>query len=1858
MSRLVGEVTAAVEERIRTYARSLRDGDAELRSVFHGPPVPYLRAVLKQFADRGGIEVVLQNGESVVCPVLLPLDGEAGSLSVGATGECSRDFLVSLRNTPNGKRWVALMAPGSHDARSVTGATDEFGISALNNGGTATVDQWLHDPFVAGLLDRAVERLQLGGEGEIRSARVLAERAIHAAAEAEHHDPSRKDAWALLSRLFSVGGSDESVQSQWSRACGVPLCGDGRLDHETQQGVLDEIAALIATGGFGACADRLRESATDSEQQAVDGMIAHLREGARIPPAVENAPEHYFAPSRGTEVEPAPSWWTTLTAERLREMLGNEAPRPETLLIEVLNPLFPPAAGLPTVVRDVPRFRLGLPDGTSGPVDVSVSRLASRVAAAQWTRRVPQAEPLSDGDVPAHATPLRYVVSADGFKQAAARVVVLDQFAPGVVITSRTASKVSLPKQTKVRGKYECQMVLSGEGRHFLDLHVAAGASLGDRVVGGDSTTDADDALVGTLAPPPEDSAGPWGLEIVATPECHYDIPVSSPSGDYSLRLLVSCGEAGTEGCRSEFERLIRLNRTGLTGKGTFEVQIDRQVRLTNLQSWALEKPDESFYPLVLASDCRDDWREPLWSSMPGSVLSTGQFIHDPRPRPDEFSPPEEFVTARRDLAARIRGGDGHGVVEAAELGMWMTREDFAEVVDRYVRTYRSWLESDPDIASWVDVVAMVNLEADGSLVQEPFAVLLTPLHPLRMGWHALAQKALLESSRSASPCPAASILDPDCVPDAFSLPLRTASGEVERLLYLSAESSSDYWSVLWAESQLSSVNARAAAPPFDREFGLRIGGVASGFSAAQVQRALTDVELMFAAKPHLNVLVSSATASGSACNEGIMQWARDHFSAASGPAQGLPRMGTRILQVFDERRSSARPEDAEIANLAEDTGGAVRWFDGRPGDAVPDLGIIAQLEASNAAAKPTGVASPIGRGALLRHRVRTQLQAGGGAFISESRMGSAGPPTGDALADHLSALAAKIENLADRRLGYVFAPSVKTIQSVLIEKAAEYAAVSSSAVDPACFLGGWLEGAYLWDYDLPSYSNRPGDSSGYYLLSRVRRMDADAIRGVLKRLPDCEAMSDDEIQQVLLEVARRGIPTVRGLSAGHSGASGDLGLFLAGRLLQDAFRLDPRQDGLFPLINAAGEDAEVVLAIPVDPFRGYLADLQKALGQSSMQRPDIVIFGISITPSRVVMRVTPVEVKWRQHVLSVQSANEALSQARNLSVLVSKLHAKSEEPGSTLWRLACQHLLISMLDFGFRVYSQREVVRRDPEVWTRLHQQSIAAILGETAALEVDSAGRLIIFDSTEHSTHQDLDGDGLKETVVVSPKDAAALVLDRATAFVGNVQGALGDWQMLPQAVPRVPRAAARVSEVATRPFGEDQRQPATGAHQGVPERLTEPQSTGGDDADASVAAHGSATHTSEPVIAADQSAPEAIRPAPTTVPPVDEPVRKDATRGLVVQVGRAVDGFTGEARSYLPSVTDLNQLNIGVVGDLGTGKTQLIKSLVYQITNGAAQNGGVRPRFLIFDYKRDYESADFVNATGAKVVKPYQLPINLFDTSGVERVPQWLPRFQFFADVLDKIYSNIGPVQRSHLQKAVKAAHEAAAAHGRAATIYDVQGQYEVTVGGRQDSVLSILNELTIGELFTREPAAGASFDSFFDGVVVISLSSLGSDDRAKNLVVATFLNLFYEFMLRLPKRPFRGQAPQLRTVDSYLLVDEADHIMKYEFDVLKSILLQGREFGVGVLLASQFLRHFKVGATNYREPLLTWFIHKVPDLRPQELGDLGMTANLPQLAERIKQLPMHHCLYKTFDVPGSVIEGLPFYRLRETQAGTPK
>jgi hypothetical protein len=1585
---------------------------------------------------------------------------------------------------------------------------------------------------------------------------------------------------------------------------------------------LDKIADALADG-FNAGIIRAQEGASDDDAVQLGDFLAHLRATCDRPTAFERAAAAYYAPSAGLDLESPPVWWRELTVEKWSELLVEEASSTGDIHMFCSNGLIPVGKGMPVLVE----AEVALEFETVGP-DVSAAQVSiERTPGASTGKLIGQVRADSgkaflDKQPPLHRTPMRYVASADHFKPGAIKVVSLATWAPGIYVTCRLARKLSPPKRRK--GKhgpdFEASLLLPGAGRY--ELLVFASPSV---EVGGSAEGNPDDAAARG------DAASTHSVRQIRPRQFQVEVEVD---GNYQIdlnfervaadgkatqeicRVFLAVEEAQEQGCRSEFERLIRANRRLIQPSDARAiVQPNRNARSSSLQEWMLSVglAARSYLPIVIAEDYVEAWVQPTWEEPAGPIFSKGRFLKDPRPAPSEFLPPPGFLEARQAVAARIRGGgDETGLVESAQLGKWITADPvFRLQVEQYLGTYQSWLQAEPDVACWVDVAAITSLEHDGrTLSRVPDAILVSPLHPLRIAWHAVAQQVLVEADEAEKPCPAASVMDPDCIPDLITMALRSPGG-IDRIDFVAVENGTDYWSVLWNGRQLKNLTDRSRRAPFGDGFGLSVGGISAGFSAAQVARALQDVSDLLAAKPLIGVAVTSAGGTTDACNEGLIGWCSDRYLEDVGrPVR--QSVGPRFVDIFDDRDQASRPDDATIANLSEDTRNSVRWFIGQPDGAVPDLGIIAQLDMSEPSTITVANRTPVGRAALIRHRIRRQLP---NAFLSESRQALPPAPTGCSLADKVGACVATMENLGERRGGLSFAPNVNAIHNMIEVRKTDFVAVSSSAIDPACFLGGWLEGTYLWDYDLPSYSHRAGDTNGYYLLSRVKDADREALAKALALLPGCDKLDQERVQAVLLEVARRGIPTIRGLAGDDYGATGDLGLFLSVRLLQDRFRLSGQADSLLPVLFGSEDDAQLAIIVPVDPFRGYLSDLARSVRGDrkdlALTRPDLLVIGVRLTGDTVQVHLTPVEVKCRPgSTFPAGEVSDALDQAKSLSRLLSSMLPHENQPKA--WALAFQHLLLSLVGFGMRVYSQHPDVV-DQEQWCSFHERIATAILGQECPVTVDGRGRLIVVDDNARSSARDGDGDGFDETIRIGMEDAGSIITGDAASFYDSVRAKVGTWGLMPTSVAKPTRNVAGVFNFPPKAEGDN---PALALGQMSTQKL-------------------SPEVAREPAIEVQLQALVPAGPAVQT--------------GVILNVGKTVDGFQPREMSLNISDTRLNHLNMGVVGDLGTGKTQLLKSLIMQISDAAVANRGLRPRFLIFDYKRDYSSPEFVAATGAKIVKPHRLPINIFDTSSMEEAAApWLQRYLFFGDVLDKIYSGIGPVQRDKLKRAIRSAYDGTLS-GQQPTLNDVHAAYVENVEGKPDSVLSIIGDLVDMEVFAPNASDTRSFNDFFDGVVVISLDALGQDDRSKNMLVAVMLNLFYENMLKTPKRPFVGIDPQLRAIDSYLLVDEADNIMRYEFDVLRKLLLQGREFGTGIILASQYLRHFKVNATDYRDPLLTWFIHKVPNVTPAELSALGLTGSVAELAERVKSLKNHQCLYKSFDVPGDIIRGLPFFEL---------
>ena len=1821
MNQLILAIAAEVRDIVSRQLGDLSSENAQLRAVFNGPPAALLREVFDDLSRDGGIRTPLSNGSDTVVPVLMvvtELPPGIQNPAVGSSGLCDQNHILNVRNSPQCPRFVVLSPPGNQTNLSQNTTWFDCGVAPQNNAGNVQITSWWQDDFIQRLALQALRRFAWENETVLEGARKLIAEAVFAADSAERHGGDRKAAWKVLSRVWSIDPARADFGRLISLATGFPPAGDDAINATQQIKALTELADRLEDG-FRPTIELLKTRAADEEEaQALDELLVQLQARCPVPTAVTQGMAFYYGPGTDAVLSDEPVWWGLLTLARWQDLLEEDAASPEALAVRCTNSIAPAQASTVPIVKDHIQLEITVP---STDVNITAAIEISREGVPvgqrrKWIIQVSDKLVWQDDDVPEHKRPIKYVVSSSGMKSSSIHVISMAHWEPGIIVSGRNARKAPPPKAPRSVAEkvtLETYLALNAQGRHYLDVFLRPGFQLDDTAIGSDNSDSAasekDEATVAKIAD------GEYGLEVRAGVDTSYELKYFRAGSAVSskLKIYLTCDDEPAEQCNSEFERLILLNKTRKDRQLTSSVHVNRIHRSADLQSWMLAK-EHSYYPLVFGPDYADNWRSRNWTSQEDTILSRGRFLSDPRPTMAEMTPPETFLVARRLISDKIRAEED-GLIEGAPLGEWLANDTgFEEALDSYVHAYGEWLEQAPEIASWCDVSIVTALGSDQkTLAQEPDALLVSPLHPLRLAWHALAQRTLIFAHRKR-PCPAASIMDPRCVPDALSLHLRTPTGDIEERVFFSVECTSDFWSVLWNSARADQIGATLARTPFNAEFGVQIGGLSSSFSVSQVNRSLNDISQLLSAKATLNISITSASSQNSSTNDGLIDWCRSQYSKLPEDSVSLA-VGRRFIRILDQRKSAHRPEDAEISNLAEDTQNSVSWYASNEiREHRPDLTIVAQLETTEMKAAKSTMLSPMAAGGLFRIRIRQQLTAGSGAFLSESRMGVAPSSTGDGLLDRTASILARLENLGTNRSSYVFAPSVHTLQTSLDNS--RYVAVSSASVDPACFLGGWLTDTYLWDYDLPSYSSRAGDSNGYYLLAQITDVDRDTLANVVQKLPDAEKLTKEGADNLILEVARRGIPTVRGLSSGDSGAVGDLGLFVAARLLQDEFRMSKNSPSLFPVWREDEGTTSINLLVPVDPFRSYLDDLTRAVSKNAHHRPDLLLLSLRLDAARVDVKLTPIEVKYRNtnEALSVTDCQAALSQAKSLVTLLEQIEKIADEEDMLMWRLASKHFYAALLDYGFRVYSQQSAVIHRGSQWADCQAKVMAWLMAGESQVEVDPRGRLIAIDGSANSVTRDTDNDGFNETISLSRKDATEIISGDSQAIYNAIRAKISAWDT-------EPRKSSPPMPLTTDTAATGAKSVTQSADEGTPHAVAE-----------------------QPVIA-DSRGDEGL----PTENPRNQPEVNDVSRGIELLIGDPLDAFRPEARRLSLSDTNLNQLNIGVVGDLGTGKTQLLKSLIYQITTQTAENMGVSPNVLILDYKKDYSNEEFVKATNAKVIRPKHLRLNLFDVSqAAESMTPWLDRFSFFADVLDKIYSGIGPVQRKVLKDAVRAAYAEKKDSGTAPTIYDVHRLYQVATNNKPDSVSAIIEDLVDRELFAPD-ATEASTKEFLTGVVVISLDALGQDDQSKNMLVAVLLNLFYENMLKIPKRPFYGAEPQKRVVDSFLLVDEADNIMKYEFDVLRKVLLQGREFGVGVILASQYLRHFKVGATDYREPLLTWLIHKVPNVLPQELSALGMTMNMTQTADRIKSLALHECMYKTFNISGEFLKGMPFYRL---------
>lgn len=1188
----------------------------------------------------------------------------------------------------------------------------------------------------------------------------------------------------------------------------------------------------------------------------------------------------------------------------------------------------------------------------------------------------------------------------------------------------------------------------------------------------------------------------------------------------------------------------------------------------------------------------------------------------------------EEFRAAFKELdlvgAMQTRDADGADYVEWPSKTSWRHLwADRGRQLERYLTAYADLVEK----ARWLGEPAGVFWAAYPFSISvwatEPAAkcsaVLLSPLHPVRLAWLAGVESVLWESDWANHL--AGTI-------EGWNFPLlgpkETSSG---RMLAVPMETGDNQLFLGWSMLVRASIEGAEPlnAPEHIGEYPAP-GSAASGLNATAVSAALRSYRQM---NPHVSTLtIDLAASSESTRLHEVDDAVLKEIEAWTGRAD-FPLIGG--ARIWDSNRRSGEPPREKVGRLVRSSEGIpLTWSRYAPDSAdmkrcniriLQDAGV--HVEVQSGQPRNLGILA----GAPLR---RFEAVATNGA----SKSASASYPTfrPDTGWEPLSRAVRLIEGAAG-------GPKIvsKLFQANLVSDSADWTVSGEALMNPAAMADIVQHSSsgnqMLWEWrppfldssaDVPLLERRP-----FVSVARVPGSFRAQIKKLLAKAKGGSA-SDEALNDLLGQLGARGVGLSSLLSMGGTHASGALGFFLA-----------------FALMNRLDEGTGNTYVLPIDACDTFLRALAGGKAQSAqLRRADLLV--VRLDDEGVTL--SPVEIKF--YGLGSEDThgnlpgpydaamNEPLDQVRatgDLLLEVARSWRHVSLRGSVADKALWFNGLAALIEAAVRL---RPDSSDEPEALARRLEQLVDGKLVVRAAQPLVCYFKHEAFTSegeafrAVHSPPADeaLPGSGFG-LLAANASHAFEAVADPESELVRGwkdlVQWALGNPIDLPyEDAVDAPRQQAEV--------------PGDLGPQEPGERPAEPEPEN-DQAPEKEAPLTEESHTGEVDTAKELPASEEESAAGA-----DEAWSDGGIRGSGVRfnVGRVLGTLGSATAEYWPSNTELNQMNIGVVGDLGTGKTQLLKALVYQLREGSRANQETPLSMLIFDYKRDFQTDDFLEAVGGTVLKPYRIPVNIFALREGYSPLAAYQRAQQFADILDKIYGNIGPVQTDRLVTSIVNLYKDK--QGDPPTLAEVLESY--SDGQKPDAVTSILKPFILGEIFSDDPEEMKSFEELIDDkVVVVALNEFGTDDNGKNSLVVLFLNLYYDYMLNATKWPFVGTSPQLRRLNSFLLVDEAVNIMKYNFPVLMNLMLQGREFGFGVILASQYLDHFKKDGRNYGQPLLTWFLHKVPSVTLKELQQLGLPNITADIAGKIPSQKVHHALYSSLNFAGKFIEEVPFFKL---------
>ncbi|MDO4801374.1 MAG: DUF87 domain-containing protein, partial [Prevotellaceae bacterium] len=376
---------------------------------------------------------------------------------------------------------------------------------------------------------------------------------------------------------------------------------------------------------------------------------------------------------------------------------------------------------------------------------------------------------------------------------------------------------------------------------------------------------------------------------------------------------------------------------------------------------------------------------------------------------------------------------------------------------------------------------------------------------------------------------------------------------------------------------------------------------------------------------------------------------------------------------------------------------------------------------------------------------------------------------------------------------------------------------------------------------------------------------------------------------------------------------------------------------------------------------------------------------------------------------------------------------------------------------------------------------------------------------------------------------------------------------------------------------------------------------------------------------------------------------------TQPIRIVVGTTKGGT--QKKVFEPNNTKMvSHPNMGIIGTMGTGKTQFARSVIAQFAKEGVNNVGGKPvGMLVFDYKGDYKDKEFLDAVGGTCYKfnyPFN-PLKLVVNDEVEGMNLPAITADRIADSFAKAYG-LGLKQQSNIKQVIIDTYKDAGItkdpsswENPVPTMEQVIEKYFETYDAN-DKAFALFDKLRDYTIFTTDNSNCVSLFEWLNSVRVIDLT-LYPDDT-KKVIVSLILDLFYAEMRQLGGSKQENGFRELRAM---IMVDEAHQFLKKDFNSFRSIISEGRMFGVGMILSTQNVSDFKTSKEDYSQFVLSWVIHHVNSISKAEIANI-FGASDPN-GDRYMDFINKAKLFESVCKIGSRVDGirdLPFFELVQT------